>query len=133
MAQSSYCTGRSGSIFLAQRRDGTSPAEEFLDGLSVKDQAKMLTLLKRASDVGWMNINNAEKFKKIADGWFEFKCHQIRMPCYASGRDLTLTHGFIKKKDDFPPSEITRAELIKSEHQARMKSAKAEPPRGNKK
>ena len=92
----------------------------------------MLALLQRAADMGWMNINNAEKFKKIADGWFEFKCHQIRMPCFCSGRDLIITHGFIKKKDEFPPSEINHAKLIKTEHEAK-KIATKQPTRGTQK
>lgn len=133
MSQQEFCSGRWGSIILAQRRDGSSPAAEFLDEIKISDQAKMLALLQRAADMGWMNINNAEKFKKIADGWFEFKCHQIRMPCYCSGRNLILTHGFIKKKDDFPPSEITRAELIKSEHEAKFAATKQDTNRGKKK
>jgi len=90
----------------------------------------MLALLQRAADYGWMNINNAEKFKKIADGWFEFKCHQIRMPCFCSGRDLILTHGFIKKKDDFSPSEINHAKLIKAEHEEKNTATKQYPTRG---
>jgi hypothetical protein len=133
MAQNIFCSGRWGSIVIAERRDGSSPASDFLDGLSVRDQAKMIALLQRAADMGWMNINNAEKFKKIADGWFEFKCHQIRMPCYSNGRDLILTHGFIKKKDDFPPSEIRHAELIKAEHDAKNSANKPDPNRNKKK
>jgi hypothetical protein len=132
MTQEIFCTGRWGAIVFAIRRDGSSPAAEFLEGKSTSDQAKMLALFKRAADMGWMNINNAEKFKKIADGWFEFKCHQIRMPCYCKGRDLIITHGFIKKKDDFPPSEIKHAELIKSEHEARTSPVKLDN-RGKKK
>ena len=133
MSQQVFCSGRWGSIILAQRRDGSSPAENFLGALKVSDQAKMLALLQRAADMGWMNINNAEKFKKIADGWFEFKCHQIRMPCFCSGRDLILTHGFIKKKDDFPASEIKHAELIKAEHEAKNTATKQYSNRGKQK
>jgi len=102
MAQEVFCSGRWGSIVFALRRDGSSPAAAFLDGLKPSDQAKMIALLKRAADMGWMNINNREKFKKIADGWFEFKCHQIRMLCYHIGHDLILTHGFIKEEGRFP-------------------------------
>jgi hypothetical protein len=119
-------------MFLAKRRDGTSPAEKFLEDLSKSDQAKMLTLLQRASDVGWMNINNPTKFKKVADGWFEFKCFQIRMLCYSTGNDLTLTHGFLKKRDGFQQSEIERAKLIRFEHEERLNSAKPDVSRGKK-
>lgn len=133
MAQEVFCSGRWGSVVLAVRLDGSCPAADFLDGLKLSDQAKMVALLKRAADMGWMNINNAEKFKKIATGWFEFKCHQIRMPCYCSGRDLILTHGFIKKKDDFPVSEIRHAELIKGEHASRNTPTNQDPNRGRRK
>jgi hypothetical protein len=127
MTEKDFCTGRWGSIVLACRRDGKSPAGDFLDALSVGDQAKMLALFRRAADVGWMNINNREKFKKIADGWYEFKSHQIRMPCYPNGHQLIVTHGFKKKKDDFPSSEISHAEMIKSEHEA-IKNGGTMPP-----
>jgi len=133
MSQQVFCSGRWGSIILAQRRDGSSPAENFLESLKVSDQAKMLALLQRAADMGWQNLNNAEKFKKIADGWFEFKCHQIRMPCFCNGRNLILTHGFIKKKDDFPAREIKHAELIKVEHEAKNTATKQYSNRGKQK
>jgi hypothetical protein len=77
MSQQVFCSGRWGSIILAQRRDGSSPAEEFLDSLKDSDQVKMVALFRRAADMGWQNLNNAEKFKKIADGWFEFKCYHL--------------------------------------------------------
>jgi uncharacterized protein YfkK (UPF0435 family) len=44
-----------------------------------------------------------------------------------------LTHGFIKKKDDFSPSEIKHAELIKVEHEEKNSATKQYPTRGKQK
>jgi phage-related protein len=42
------------------------------------------------------------------------------MPCfYASGRQLVITHGFMKKSDNIPPEEIKRANRILAEDIAR--------------
>lgn len=111
--------GSSFTVAFATCSDGTSPAEEFLDGLDEQDQAKMLRLLKQLGDQG--RISNPEKFKKIegTDGLFEFKSHQVRMPCYfLPGRLLVITHGFRKKGDKLPPSEIRKAERIRREDTA---------------
>jgi mRNA-degrading endonuclease RelE of RelBE toxin-antitoxin system len=111
--------GSSFTVAFAACSDGTSPAEEFLDRLDEQDQAKMLRLFKQLGDQG--RISSPEKFKKIegTDGLFEFKSHQVRMPCYfLPGRLLVITHGFLKKGDKLPPAEIRKAERIRREDTA---------------
>jgi hypothetical protein len=78
----------------------------------------MNALFVRIADHG--AIVNAEKFKKIAGtDFFEFKSHQIRMPCYyLPGRLLAITHGFFKQSDRIPSSEIARAERIRQEDES---------------
>ena len=99
------------TIAFARCNDGTSPAEEFFDGLPASDQRKLMTLFKRLGDHG--KIFNTEKFKKEDRGFYAFKSYQIRMPCYfLRERVVVVTHGFTKKCDKMPPSELDRAERI---------------------
>lgn len=107
-------------IAFAVCADSSSPAERFFDELDGEDKAKMLRLFKQMGDQGKIR-SPEEKFKKIegTDGLFEFKSHQVRMPCYfLPGRLLVLTHGLIKKGDRLPPAEIKRAERIRREDSA---------------
>lgn len=115
MRTSEFYRGAWGTIQLAIQRDGSSVADEFIEELPVPDRNKLLALLKRAADMGPMNINDGEKFKKLEGAIFEFKVFQIRMPCFYSGRSIVLTHGFKKKKDRTPPTEIERALRIMKE------------------
>ncbi len=58
-------------------------------------------------------IANREKFKQIDGRLFEFKAGQIRMPCFFDKKNrIIVTHGFRKKADDIPPSEIRRAKDV---------------------
>ena len=95
--------------------DQTSPGEEFYNGLSENDQARLNKLFETLGDQG--KIFNEEKYKKIeGTDFYEFKSFQIRMPCfYRPGHLVVITHGFRKKKDKIPPSEIKRAERIQEE------------------
>lgn len=94
--------------------DRTSPGEEFYDALADADKAKLNKLFEYLGDHG--SIRNDEKFKKVTETLFEFKSHQIRMPCYyRPGALVVITHGFTKKKDKMPPAEINRAERIRDE------------------
>jgi Phage derived protein Gp49-like (DUF891) len=79
----------------------------------------MLRLFNRIAEQG--KIANREHFKRIeGTEFFEFKNFQIRMPCYfLQGSLVVITHGFRKKGDRIPPSEIDRATRIKSQDVAR--------------
>ena len=74
-------------------------------------------LFERMADHG--RINNREQFKKVAGYIFEFKRHQIRIGCFQVGRTWFLTHGFIKKADEWPASELQKANDIRIEHLAK--------------
>jgi len=107
------------TIVYAVRLNQTSPGEEFYDALGDTDKAKLNKLFEVLGDHG--KIVNEEKFKRIDDTkFFEFKSFQIRLPCFfAPGGLVVITHGFSKKKDKTPKSEIARAEMIKKEDEER--------------
>jgi hypothetical protein len=99
---------------LAVARNGSSPALDFLERLDLRELAQVVKLFQWLGDLGW--INNREKFKPIeGTDFFEFKAHQVRMPCYRSGNLFIVTHGFRKKKDAIDPQEIARAVRIRKE------------------
>ncbi len=111
-------TGKSLDIY-AITNDGRCPVQEFIDGLESADQKKVIALLQRAANYGLSN--NTEKFKKLKDNIWEFKSFQVRILCTLEGRKvIILTHGFIKKRDKAPSSEIVRAkELLTALHNRR--------------
>lgn len=107
------------SVEYAVRTDETSPAKEFIDGLSLSDQAKLANLFRRTADLG--EIVHREKFKQLRGEIWEFKAHQIRVLCFRDGNAWVLTHGFIKKRDNVRTSEIDRADDIRDEDLARKR------------
>ena len=109
--------GRALCVTFAVRSDGSRPAATFLEGCSNSDQAKLIALFERMAEHG--RIHHPEKFKKLKDDIWEFKSFQIRMPCFRDGQEWVLTHGFTKKKNKTPKSEIQRAIDIMNEDLAR--------------
>ncbi len=131
MESKEFCRGRWGKVVFATGSDGVCLAEIFFAERSPSDQTKLATLFKRFSDFG--QINNREKFKKIADDLFEFKSHQIRMPCFIDGRSVVVTHGCIKKRDDLNPADVKRAERIRDEYRKNTSPQKKKEVQGSKK
>lgn len=102
------------TIVFALLQDGTSPALEFFEGLEDSDQAGLLKLFQLLGNFG--KISSDQKFKKVDAEIWEFKKFQIRMPCaYARGGLVIVSHGFIKKGDKMPPTQLQRARDILAE------------------
>ena len=108
--------GKMFRIAFARDRDGAYPAEEFFDQLAIADKAKMDQLFRILGDNE--KHSNPKKFGDLGDGLYELKSFQIRMP-FAYAKDerglILITHGFWKKRDKAPPSEIARARRILKE------------------
>lgn len=84
------------------------PLGDFLGGLNAEDQAKMASFIDRVAMHG--PPVNREKCKLVAGDIHEFKSHQVRILWFwEKNRVIICTHGFIKKRDDIPRSEISRA------------------------
>lgn len=97
---------------------GRCPAQDFIQTLDRADQQKVLSLFKFMGDHG--RIPNTEKFRLLGDGLSEFKSFQIRMPCrFEKDGLIIVSHGFVKKRDDTPRSEIERARRILDEDRER--------------
>ncbi len=111
-------SGRTFKIAFARDHSGVSLAEKFYDGLPPDEKAQMLRLFQILGDETIGVPRNPKKFGVLDHELYEFKSFQIRMPfAYAKGdRGLVLiSHGFRKKKDKTPPSEIAKAKKILQE------------------
>lgn len=92
--------------------NGKCPIRDFISGLTVKNKNKILPLLDYTTQNG--PPHNEEKFKKLETRdkipLFELKAGQVRILCTFDGQSIiVLTHGFIKKQQKAPRSEIDRA------------------------
>jgi len=110
--------GRTFRIAFARDHSEVSPGESFYDGLPPDEKAQLLKLFQILGDETLGAPRNPKKFGVLDHELYEFKSFQIRMPfAYAKGdRGLVLiSHGFRKKKDKTPPSEIAKAKKILQE------------------
>jgi len=101
------------------KEDGAKPAKDFILDLSPKMRAKMLRV------IGMLETNGSELrepySKHLEDGIFELRAQigsDISRVLYffVVGRKVVLTHGFIKKTQKTPPSEIERAKNYRMEY-----------------
>lgn len=102
--------------------NGTCPAEEFLDSLDLKMQAKMVRTIELLEENG--NELRAPYSKYLEDGIFELRAQVGNnisrvMYFFFDGGNAILTHGFIKKTQVTPPREIERAKEYKKEYFSR--------------
>lgn len=110
-------TGFWGIVAFACRPNGTLPAEEFYNELSLGNQAKVMNLFRRMADAGV--IRNRKKFKQVEGDIFEFKSSRVRISCYRDGNHWYLLHGFDKKSDNWPEGELIKARHLLVEHRGR--------------
>ncbi len=87
---------------------GKCPIEDFLDSLPDKDARKVTWVLSLIEDLEKVP---ASYFKKLVgtDIW-ECRAGRYRILCFVAGNSMVvLTHGFVKKSQKTPTSEIERA------------------------
>ena len=110
------------NIDFYDKEDGTKPAEDFISELPLKMRAKI------ARAVGMLKANGTklrEPYSKhLEDGIFEIRAQvssDISRVLYffMVGKRVILTHGFIKKTQKTPPSEIARAKKYRAEYLSR--------------
>jgi hypothetical protein len=97
---------------------GRCQAREFLFGEAPdKDRNRILHTCRVLAEQG--RVANPTAFKKEVGEIWALKSFQARVGAFLVGKTWFLTHGFIKKADAWPRSEIERAERIRLEHLAR--------------
>lgn len=116
--------GPARTVAYAIDANGDMPARDFLENTkgkkapSKQELAGLFHLFKVMTQQG--KITNDEQFKKERGEIFGFKKYQARIAAFQLGDVWFLTHGFKKKKDKWPESEIGRAVRIREEHLARV-------------
>lgn len=116
--------GPAATIVYAMDAKGNMPAKEFLDKAG-KDRPtdQELAGLHQAFKVMAQQgqIRNPDQFKKERGEIYGFKKYQARLAAFRIGNIWYLTHGFKKKKDQWPEAEFDRANRIRTEHLNRNK------------
>ena len=105
-------------IVVYERENGSIPFMEFLDCLSPKMKAKILRDLDLLEDKG--NTLREPYSKHLEDGIFELRtklASDITRALYFfyDGSRIVITHGFVKKQEKTPPSEILRAKEYRAD------------------
>lgn len=113
-------------IIFYKKDDGTEPAKEFLDGLDNKMRAKMIRTVELLRDYGY---ELREPYSKhLNNGIFELRAKVSTditrgvLYFFVSGRKAILTHGFVKKTQKTPQSEIEKAENYRRDYLSKNKS-----------
>ena len=107
--------------------DGSMPAQEFLDSLEIKMQAKMVRTIAFLQENG---SDLRELYSEyLQDGILELRAKvgsNISRVLYFffDGKKAILTHGFIKKTQKTPRKEIDRALRYKEEYFSRKERRK---------
>jgi phage-related protein len=105
--------------------DGKCPVEEFLNSQPSKVAQKITWVLEIIESY---DIIPATYFKKLVNTnlWecrIQFGSNIYRILCFFEGNSIIiLTHGFIKKTQKTPLSEIERAEQYFNDYMKRRKS-----------
>ena len=101
-----------------KRKDGTSEFIEFINALPDKDSAKLLATIKKTEEHGLLVAQRMEWIKKLDSDLYELRSKvgsNIQRAIYFQKieNDFLITHGFTKKSQKTPKSEIDHAKNIK--------------------
>ena len=106
--------------------DGRTPAQEFLDSLEPKMNAKMVGLMEILEEKGY---SLREPYSApLEDGIFELRAVQgsnisrALFFFYVEGR-IVITHGFIKKTQKTPRAQIELAKKYRADFLRRQQAA----------
>lgn len=100
-----------------QKEDGTIPFLDFLTSLPTKDRAKLLATIKKIEEHGITEAAKQQWVKHLEGAIWEIRsqfANNIQRACYfhVVNDNYIITHGFTKKTQKTPRSEIRKAEAI---------------------
>jgi phage-related protein len=106
--------------------EGKVKMQEFLDSLDYLEKAKIIAFMDKLVEM--LNVNqfpNEKLSKYLRDGIFELKVHlknKISRSLYffMTDKNIIFTHGFIKKTEKTPDSEIEKAIKIKEYYRTKI-------------
>ena len=98
-------------IFYTTQR-GDSPVDEFLDELQIKVRAKVEKWMQQLEREG---PNLPRPYADVVQGKIRelrvvFGSNHYRFLYFFHGKEIVITHGFMKKTNKVPPLEIERSE-----------------------
>lgn len=103
------------------RPNGHNEFEEFLETIPQKDRLKVLYTLDAISTVGLLEASKMTWIKRLTDDLFEVRTklgsndQRVIYFHVVEGRYM-ITHGFTKKTQKTPRSQIRHAEKIRQEY-----------------
>ncbi len=105
--------------------DGKIEMNDFLNSLDSKDQAKIIAYMDKLVEL--LNINsfpNEKLSKYLRDGIFELRVNlknttTRNLYFFMSDKNIIFTHGFIKKTEKTPNSEIEKAIKVKEYYRSK--------------
>jgi phage-related protein len=106
-----------------RRSDGTSIFEEFLDSIPEKDAAKLLSVIDQVQQKGIAEAAKMRWVKKLDDDLYELRSKlgsndQRAIYFQDFGSYYLITHGFTKKTDKTPRTEIEKAKRIRERYES---------------
>lgn len=105
-----------------KRKDGTSEFEDFLSSIPEKDSAKLLATIGRTEEYGLLVAQRMEWIKKLDADLYELRSKvgsNIQRAIYFQkvGNEYLITHGFTKKQQKTPKSEINHAKWVREQYE----------------
>ncbi len=103
--------------------DDKVPMIEFLDSLNVRERAKVFASIEKLIELKNAGLNPKENLSKhLTDGIFEMRVsfeNRIARALffYQADRKIIFSHGFVKKTQKTPVSEIQRTMTIRMAEQ----------------
>jgi phage-related protein len=118
------------TISFVELESGNIPFNKFLDNLSLREKAEVLALMEEFRLLKTNNENLPVSMSKhLRDGIFELRVrHENRisrsMYFYYYEKRIMFTHGFIKKTEKTPNTEIKKAIKYRTIYYERMNHEK---------
>ena len=111
-------------IEFVSRKNGNCPSKDFYDSLDIKVKAKFIAIgkgINKSQDGILRDTDKHEKLKgKHAKYLWEMKVYYdkfwYRIFCFRDNSDWWWTHGFKKKGNSTPITEIAKANDIRKEY-----------------
>jgi phage-related protein len=105
--------------------EGKCPVKDFLDALPSKAAQKVTWVLRLLEDLDVIPVTYFKKLTGTDEIWecrIQFGSNAYRLFCFlVDGDVVVLTHGFMKKTQKTPKSEIERAEAYRQDYLRRRK------------
>ncbi|CAK1241190.1 type II toxin-antitoxin system RelE/ParE family toxin [Fructobacillus evanidus] len=102
------------------RPNGHNEFKEFLDNLKTVEKQKLVSVIAKTQKFGLQVAARQMWIKKISDGIFELRTTgsniQRGLYFHADGSHHVITHGFTKKTQKTPVSELNHAKELRKEY-----------------